>query len=229
MTIATILSKMSVVDNELDIAVGGADETRSISALDMAQDVFESIVANHPNTLGTIGTFTTTASTEYTTWPTALLRLDTLYLMNTSQTPNLPQWQIEIIQDVGGQAEGGNWPWFGALTGYAPQGFGAPRKAYTNRQYLFWAPVPDQAYTMRYYGLVAKTDITSRSQTFEYPDTVSVPMAVYATKLLSIGVADPAGELQALADEIYAPVINMLRKPTRQRPQSRQFSRIHTT
>ena len=229
MTISSIMSKMQVVDNELDVSVGGADETRCISALDMAQDAFESILANQPDTLGTISTILTTANQEYTTWPTALMRLDTLWYMNTSVTPNQPAWEIEIIQDVGGQAQGGNWPWFGAGSGYAPNGFGQPAKAYTNRQYLFWTPIPDAIYTLRAYGLSEAADITARGETFAYPNAVANPLAVYATRLMEMGIDDPSDELKALADEMFAPVINMLRQPTRQRPQSRQYSRVHTT
>lgn len=229
MTIATIMGKMQVFDNELDVSVGGADETRCITALDMAQDAFESILANHPDTLGKISTISTTANQEYTTWPAALLRLDSLWMMNTQGTPNLPAWEIEVIQDVGGQAQGLAFPWLSGIVGYAPQGVGAPVKAYTNREYFFWAPVPDQVYTLRAYGLSAKTDITTRTQTFEYPDHVSVPMAAFATRMMEMGIDDPSEELKAIANEMYAPAINMLRQPTRQRPQSRQYSRTHTT
>jgi hypothetical protein len=227
-TIATILGKMNVVDNELDIAVGGADETRAIAALDMAQDAFEAIVANHPDTLGKISTISTTANQEYTTWPSSLLRLDNLYLMNTSVTPNLPQWEIVIIQDVGGQAAVGSFPWLTGV-GYSPSGTGAPTRAYTNRQYLFWTPVPDQVYTLRAYGFSSETDITTRGQTFAYPDYVANPMAVFATRLMEMGIDDPSAELKDLADELYGPVLNSLRQPTRQRPQARQYSRVHTT
>ena len=229
MTISSIMTKMQVLDNELDVSVGGADETRCISALDMAQDAFEAILANHPDTLGTISTITTTANQEYTTWPSTLMRLDTLWMMNTTSTPNVPQWEIDIIQDVGGQSMSAPFPWLSAAVGYIPQGFGAPVLAYTNRQYFFWAPIPDQVYTLRGYGLSEATDITSRSQTFAYPNVVANPLAAYATRLMEMGIDDPTEELKGLADEMYASVINMLRQPTRQRPQSRQYSRMHTT
>ena len=228
MTIASILTKMQVLDNELDISSGGADETRAISALDMAQDAFEAILANQPDTLGTISTISTTANQEYTTWPSTLMRLDTLWKMNTDATPDQPAWQIDIIQDVGGQAQGG-WPWVGAWSGYAPQGKGAPVLAYTNRQYFFWTPIPDAVYTLRGYGLSEATDITTRTQTFAYPNVVANPMAAVAVRLMEMGIDDPSEELKALSDEWYAPVIGMLRTPTRQRPQSRQYSRMHTT
>ena len=229
MTISSIMTKMQVLDNELDVSVGGADESRCISALDMAQDAFEAILANHPDTLGTISTITTTANQEYTTWPSTLMRLDTLWMMNTTASPNVPQWEIQIIQDVGGQSASAPFPWLSASVGYIPQGFGPPVLAYTNRQYLFWAPIPDAVYTLRGYGLSEATDITTRSQTFAYPNAVANPLAAYATRLMEMGIDDPTEELKSLADEMYAPVINMLRQPTRQRPQSRQYSRMHTT
>ena len=102
MTIATILSRMQVLDNELDTASGGADETRAISALDMAQDAFEIYIANHPDLLGTAANTTTTADTETTTWPTGLMRIDTMWKMDTAASPNVPEYEIDVIQDVGG-------------------------------------------------------------------------------------------------------------------------------
>lgn len=227
MTIAAILAMMQVLDNELDIGVGGADETRALAALNMAQDVFESILANQPDTLGVAGTtLSTTASQEYTTWPSTLLRLDSLWLLNTSVTPNVPQYQVDIIQDVGGQAAGITFP---GISGFAPQGFGSPLQAYTNRANFYWAPIPDQVYSLRPYGLYSKTDITSRSATFEYPDQVAAPMAAYADTLMTIGIGDPSETIAQLGDEMYGPVLKMLRRPVRQRPQSRQYSQVHTT
>lgn len=228
MTVASILSKMQVLDNELDVSSGGADETRSITALDMAQDAFEAFIANHPDLLGTVGTVTTTANTETTAWPSTLMRMDTAWLINTSATPNLPQWELNIIQDVGGHIPPVPWPW-GAGVWATPAGKGQPVGLYTNRSYLYWQPLPDAVYTVRIYGLYSKDELTSRAQTFQYPDVVSVPMASYAVRMMEMGIDDPSEELAALADELYAPVINMLRQPTRQRAQSRQYSTVHFT
>ena len=226
MTIATILSRMQVLDNELDTASGGADETRAISALDMAQDAFEIYIANHPDLLGTAANTTTTADTETTTWPTGLMRIDTMWKMDTAASPNVPEYEIDVIQDVGGHRASVTWPW--GFTG-SNLSRGAPRGCYTNRAALYWSPLPDATYTVRIYGLYAKTDLASRAATFEYPDQVSLPMAAFAVRCMKIGVADPADALQGLADELYAPTLNMLRQPTRQRAQSRQYSQVHTT
>ena len=228
MTIASVLTKMSVLDNELDVSSGGADETRSISALDMAQDAFEAFIANHPKLLGTVGTTTTTASTEATAWPTTLMRMDTAWLINTTSTPNLPQWELDIIQDTGGHIPQGPWP-FGSVWSSSPAGRGAPVALFTDRANLYWKPLPDATYTVRIYGLYSKDEITSRAATFSYPDVVSVPMAAYAVRMLEMGIDDPSEEMAALADEIYTPVVNMLRRPTRQRAQSRQYQYQHTT
>lgn len=221
MTIATILAKMQVLDNELMIASGGADETRAISALDMAQDAFEAVIAGVAELLGTVSTTTTTADTEATAWPTGLLRIDSLWLMDTTTTPNLPKWQIDEIQDVGGHR---TQIFLGTDTRN-----GGPEQYWTNRANIYWSPLPDATHTVRIYGLVAKTDLTTRTQTFGYPDEASEPMAAYATRLMKIGINDPSDDLRALAVEMYNPVIKMLQQPTRQRPQSRYYSRVHTT
>ena len=220
---------MQVLDNELDVSSAGADETRSISALDMAQDAFEAFIANHPDLLGTAGTVTTTADTEATAWPSTLMRMDTAWLMNTTSTPNLPQWQIDIIQDVGGHIPAVPWPWGSGGVWATPAGKGKPVALYTNRANLYWRPLPDATHTVRIYGLYSATDIASRTETFAYPDVVSLPMAAFAVRMMEMGVDDPSDELAALATEIYAPVLNMLRQPTRQRAQSRQYSQVHTT
>ena len=228
MTIASVLSKMQVLDNELDTSSGGADETRSITALDMAQDAFEAFIANHPKLLGTASTTTTTADTEATAWPSALMRLDTAWLVNTTSTPNLPQWELDIIQDTGGHIPPVPWPWGGGVWA-TPAGKGQPVGLWTDRANLYWQPLPDTTYTVRLYGLFSKDEITSRSGTFAYPDVVAVPMASYAVRMMEMGIDDPSDELAALADELYGPVINLLRRPTRQRAQSRQYQYMHYT
>jgi hypothetical protein len=223
--ITAVLGAMSVLDNELDIAAGGADETRAITALDMAQDMFEAVLATHPDTLGTSANTATVANTEATTWPTGLLRIDTMWYLNTATTPNLPAWEIDVIQDVGGHAANLRWPFNGGFS----TGRGAPVGCYTNRANLYWQPLPDAVYTVRINGLFAKTAITTQTQTFEYPDEVRNPIAAFANRLLSLGVADPTDDIERIAAAMFGPVIKMLRHPTRQRPQSRQYSRMQTT
>ena len=224
MTAADVLTAMGVLDNELDVSSGGADETRALDALDMAQDAFESVIAGIPELLGTVGSnITTTANTEATSWPSTLLRLDSLWLLDTSQSPNLPRWQIDEIQDVGGHREAGLWPVA------VVNGTGAPKGYWTNRTNIYWRPLPDTTHTVRVYGLFSKTDFSSRSITFGWPDQVSVPMASVAVELMAIGIGDPSEDVKAVADRYYRSVIRMLQMPSQQRPKSRYYSRVHTT
>lgn len=224
MTIADVLTKMQVLDNELDVSSGGADETRALAALDMAQDAFEVVIAGVPEILGTVGTVSTAANTEATAWPSALMRIDSLWMINAQN--NLPSYQVEEIQDVGGQAAQA--PFWPTTPSWNPTP-GQPWGYWTNRASIYWAPVPDATYTVRVYGLYEKTSITSRSLTYEWPNQVSVPMASMAVRLMEMGVDDPSEELKALANEIYNPLIKMLQQPSRQRPQARYYTRMHTT
>lgn len=223
MLISSLLTKMQVLDNELDISAGGADETRAIAALDMAQDAWESVIASVPGLLGTVSDvlIATAANQQTTAWPSSLLRLDDLYLLDANSRQ---RWQVQIIQDVGGQA-----PTALPYTSSATLSTGAPRAVFTNRANFYWSPIPDAVHVLRAYGLFSKADITARGETFAYPDLLSLPMAAYAVRLMEMGIDDPSEELKALAEETFNPAIKALSRPTRQRPESRVYSQVHTT
>lgn len=223
MLISALLTKMQVLDNELDIRSGGADETRAIAALDMAQDAWESVIASVPGLLGTVSDvlIATVANQEHTPWPSSLLRLDDLYLLDSNSRQ---RWQVQVIQDVGGHA-----PTALPYTSSATLSKGAPKSAYTNRANFYWSPLPDAVHALRAYGLFSKADITARTETFAYPDLLSLPMAAYAVRLMEMGIDDPSEELKALAEETFNPAIKALSRPTRQRPESRVYSTVHTT
>lgn len=223
MTIADVLADMVVLDNELDIGAGGADETRAITAIGMAMRAFEGVIANVPDLLGTVGTLATVAATENTAWPSTLLRLDQLWLLDSN---GKQRWQVNVIQDVGAQTPNAPWP-FNASS--VASGNGAPTDAYTNRANFYWRPIPDAIYTLRAYGLYSQTRPTTRAGTFPYPDLVSVPHAAYAVRMMEMGIDDPSEELKALAEETFNPAISALKRPVRQRPESRVYSRVHTT
>jgi hypothetical protein len=221
--ISDVLSDMLVIDNELDITAGGADESRAISAIGMAIRAFEAVIANVPDLLGNYSTVLTAANTETTSWPGALLRLDSLWLLDAN---GRQRWEVDSIQDIGAQTPNARWP-FGASS--VASGNGAPIGYYANRAEFFWRPIPDAVYTLRTYGLYAKIRPAVRTDLFPYPDLVSVPCAAYAVRLMEMGINDTSDELKALAEEIFNPAINALKRPIRQRPQSRVYSRVHTT
>lgn len=223
MTIATLLSRMAILDNELAVGVAGADESRAITALDMAQDYFESVAATLTPLFGRTGTFTTTANTEETTWPSTLLRLDALWRLNSNSKPVA---KLEPIDEAGEQALGAPWPISLAV---ATAVSGAPREYFTNRTSFFWRPTPDAIYTLRWYGMASADDITARAETFAYPDMIATPVASFATRLLKTGLGDPTEELQALAVETFTPALKALARYDRTRPTGRFYTRVHRT
>lgn len=226
MTVATLLSYMAILDNELEVGSGEDDEDSAITALNLAQDYFEILAANYAEILSTTFAVTTTALTEATTYPTGVLRLDSLWMVDTASTPNLPAFELDPIYDVGGHRTSGSWVSRVMATGRAP---GQPVKYWTNEEQIFWAPLPDAVYTLRGYGLRAKDDFALRSDTFNYRDHVAHPLAVFACKVLSLGVGDSTAELEALATQLFTPLMRKFRRFQRQGPRGRAFTEFHTT
>lgn len=222
MTAADILARMQVLDNELDVSSGGADETRALAAADMAQDYLELLLANFPNVQGTIDTITTALNTETTARPATLKRVDNLYLLDSNgrQGP-----QVDLIQTVGAHAPGSNWLWSAST----PSGTGAPLKALLNSAHFYWSPLPDGVHTLRIYGLFSRTNLTTRAITFGYPDEASLPLASTAVRFLEMGIDDPSDELEAFANQSFRPLLKAWSRDVRQRSQSRAYRYAHTT
>jgi hypothetical protein len=223
MTIATLLGYMLIFDNELETGSGEPDESRAITALNMAQDEFESVAAALPKFLQTYSTLTTTASQEYTTWPTDLLRLDDLWFIDP--LTSRPAYRLDSIDDTGGHAPSQSWP-----TQLASGTTGKPcAYAATPRSRLLWQPLPDAVHTLRYYGFIRASDIASRAGTFAYDDSVAMPLAAFATKILAVGVGDSTDELTSMAQAAFGPVLKAIKKSVSVRPLGRYYSQVHTT
>lgn len=223
MTAATLLSRMQVMMNELQIASGGDDESRALTALDMAQDYLESVAAAMPRIGQTTTTVATVANTETTALPTGMLRLDSLWYIDSST--NLPAWEVLAIDDAGGHRPSAPWP---ISLGLATT-TGAPRRFAYDSAYFYWLPKPDAAYTLRVYGLFPRTDITTRAITFGWPDDLSTPVAAFACRLLKMGIDDPTQDAQALAEEAFTPALRRMRNMVRQMPTGRAYTRTHFT
>lgn len=223
MTAADLLTRMQVIDNELEIASGGDDETKCLAALDMAQDYMESVAASMPRIGSAKTTIATVANTETTDWPSSLKRVDSLWYIDSAT--NLPAWELTPIHNVGGHRPSSAFPYNLVVN----PGTGAPRQYGYDEDYFYWLPVPDAVYTIRVHGLSARTALTSRSVTFGWDDECSVPLAAFACRLLKMGIDDPTDALQALAEEAFVPVLRSLRKRVRQSPQGRAYTEHHTT
>lgn len=223
MTGADLLTRMTVLDNELEVGSGEDDETRALAALDMAQDYMESVAASMPRIGSTSDTISTTANQEHTTWPSTLKRLDSLWYVDASTS--LPAWEIKPISTVGGHQPSSPWPLNLVMT----PGTGAPRRYSYDSSKFYWLPRPDAVYTIRVYGLYSRTALTSRATTYGWDDETSVPLVAFACRLLEMGIDDPSDELQGLAEETFVPVLRSLRKRVRQGPEGRAYTHQHYT
>jgi hypothetical protein len=224
MTGQTILNLMEVLNQELQLQTGEADVTRGLLALNAAQDQFESIAAQVPNILGSSsGTVTTTANVESTAFPAGLLRLDGLDYLDTTVTPNLPVWPVARVSGIGMHAYVDTNRWvLSATTGGRPEGY------WTNGTNIYWAPLPDATYTVRYYGFSAAADLTAAG-TFTYPDMVALPLASAAVRLLKVGLDDSADSIAAIITEVLTPVLRALGAFNRDGAVPLSYTRLHLT
>jgi hypothetical protein len=222
----TILDLMEVLDNELQNQAAEVDVARSLIALNAAQDYFESIAALQPDFMGdTIGTVTTTANVEATAFPTGLLRLDKLQYIDTTSSPNLPTYYLEKRDETGGHIRSRSWP----LTLAQPSlGTGAPRAYWEDGRNIYWSPLPNGTYTIRWYGFSAASAITAGG-TFAYPDIAMLPFASFACRLMKIGVGDDGGDVDALAQATFGPVVKSLAGHNRDEAPGYQYRYAHIT
>lgn len=217
----SLLDLMEVLDNELQNQPAEADVNRSLAALNAAQDQFEARLAQFPDVKGgQVGTVTTTASTEATAFPTGVLRIDGLQMLQSG----LPIYDLWNIKRRGGQVWSRQWPNYLILT-TAP---GQPNSYWTNGRNIYWAPLPNDTYTVRWMGFQAAADITVAG-TFTYDDIVQLPLASFATRLMKMGVGDGSGDVGGLAAAQFDDTIKTLGNFNRDGAEPLQYSGCHDT
>ena len=199
-----LLNMMETLDLELQLQSGEADVVRGLTALNAAQDYFEVLAAQEKDFLGgSIGTVVTAASTESTTFPSTLLRVDRLQYIDPGDS--LPAWDLIPIKRTGGHSWNLYWPI--NLTSTATSG--RPKAYWTNGRNIYWDPLPDAVHTVRWYGFIHQTDITAAG-TFLYDDALILPAATFAVKVLRTGVDDPTTDYDNLANALFPPIISAL-------------------
>lgn len=225
MTIQVLFNRVMALDNERDLIAGGDDVTRGLVLVNMVQDWFEAVAAGYAEILRTHSTFTTTASGETTTWPTGLLRLDSLWYENSNGEP---VWELEPLDREGGHVPGPAWPFAEMIE--SPLNLGTPREydAAGPGSVFYWSPKPDAVYTMRAYGLWAKADYAAAGDTFLYPDSVALVIVPFVAKAFKAGLDRELGSIQSAAGDAFRPVIEALRGFNRTGAGSRRYSEIHT-
>lgn len=224
-TVADVLTVMGILDNEMDVSSGGADESRAIAALTMAQHQFDSIAASLPNVLGDTITIAPTANTEKTAWSTlasALLRIDAIWLLDATAKPI---YKLKRIEEIGGHTPSLPWPLQVTLT----SGTGGPRGYFSDMRNFYWLPLPDATYSCRIYGYLEQAEWTLRTSTYSMPQRCKNAFAEFAVRVLNGGVGDDVGTLEALGSEIFKPLMKGLGHWDRSEPSSRNYQYAHDT
>ena len=222
MTGQSLLDRMEVLNQELQLQPGEVNVTKGLTALNMSQDYFESVAAVRPKVLGSkTGTVVTAANTEYTAYPDNLLRIDRMQVLDSNSRPAA---ELDPRRRVGGHAITASWPL--NLVGYSTPGY--PRGYETSGGVIWWDPLPDAIYTVRWYGFQAASDITA-SGTFAYLDVVALPLAAFACRLLKLGVDDPTQDIQSLAVETFKPVLDTLSLFNRDGASGFEYTEIHNS
>ena len=216
-----MLDLMEVMDRGLQLQSGETGVSKALKALNASQDHFESILALEPNVYGsTVGTFSTSASTESSTMPTTLMRLDRLQYIDAGTSK--PAWDLDRVGATGDYYQT-SFPLISASTTT-----GKPVKYWTNGKTVYWDPTPDAVYTIRYYGFVSASDITA-SGTFAYPDMALMPVATFATQLLRTGKDDDVTSITQAGMQAFGPVIQALGRFNRDRAPGYDYRYTHST
>jgi hypothetical protein len=219
----SILDLMEVMDRGLQLQSGETGVTLGLRAVNAAQDYFESLLAIEPNVLGsTVGTVTTSADTETTTFPTGLLRVDRLQFIDP--TTSRPSWDLERVGYTGDYYQS---RMLQPTLQYNTTSTGRPVRYWTNGTNIYWDPLPDGTHTVRYYGFKAATDVTAGG-TFAYPDIALMPVATYATKLLRVGKDDDPTGAMTTALEVFRSTIDALSRFNRDRTPGYDYRYFHS-
>lgn len=217
----TLLDTMEVLFPEMQLQSGEGNVTHGLIALNRAQDIFETHAAQYGDVFGgAVGTLATTSSQEYTTYPSGLLRIDGIDMLD--QTSLRPTYPLAPIKRRGGHAQNDRWPYYLYTTSTS----GKPTAYWTNGTRVYWNVLPNDAYTLRYYGFSAASDITAVG-TFAYPDAAILPFASVAAKILKIGLDDAHSELNAFAVETFNALLDQLTGYRRDGPAEYEYTRHH--
>tara|TARA_R100000306_G_C4320004_1_gene114669 strand:- start:37 stop:714 length:678 start_codon:yes stop_codon:yes gene_type:complete len=219
----SMLDTMEVLDRGLQLQSGETGVTLALRALNASQDHFEAMMALQPNVLGSsIGTVTTTANTESTAFPTGLIRLDRLQMIDADTSR--PAWDLNRVGPVGDHYDSRfSYP----TTQFNTTTTGKPVRYWTNGTYIYWDPLPDATHTVRYYGMIGASDITAGG-TFAYPDIVMLPVAQFAVKMLRTGKDDEVAPITEVGMQVFGPVIQSMTRFNRDRPPGYDYRYLHT-
>lgn len=221
MTGQDLLDAMEVLNQELQLQTSEADQSRGLTALNMAQDYFESLAAQEGEILGdTTADITTTANTETTTFPTGFLRIDRIQFIDPATSR--PSYDLDNLSEVGSHVGSRAWP------GVSSTLTGRPEAYYTNGRNIYWSPLPSATHTLRVYGFKIADAITSGG-TFSYADELRLPFAAFAVRLMRIGVGDDVQDVAAIAKETFGSALGSMTAVNRDGATGLVYTRNHST
>lgn len=218
----SILNIMEDLNGELQLQTGESDVAKALRAINAAQDMFETVLASHPRVAGsTTGTVATTANQEHTTFPTGLLRLDKLWLLDANSRP---LWRVLPIKEAGAHALGNGW----VASLVATSATGKPRHYWTNGTNIYWDPRPNGIHTVRWYGFQMAADVTAGA-TFPYNDAFLYPLATLASRIMKTALDDPPEDMLTLAKDMFTPLIEAMSNFNRDGATSMVYENRHDT
>jgi hypothetical protein len=221
MTGQSLLNIMELLNQELQLQSGEADATRGLLALNVSQDYFESLAAQRKGVLGgQTGSLNTAASTETTAFPSGVLRIDSIWALDSSSRP---EYRLKNPKDSGGHRSNIGWP----LSLYTSVTPGKPVAYYTNGTNVYWNALPDATYSMRWYGFQVAADITAGG-TFAYADIVALPIASFAVKLMKSGLDDSVTDIAQIAFETFKATLDALGNFNRDGASGLEYTQSHT-
>jgi hypothetical protein len=218
-----VLDLMELLNNELHVQPGEPDVTRALLALNAAQDFFESLASQHTSILGSqVGEFETDTNVETITFPLGLMRVDRIDFTEDEKV----KYQLKNPKNPGGHVDMNSaWPW---NTLNSSGSSGKPYIYWTNGRTIYFNPLPNDDYTLRWYGFAAQDSITAEGE-FMYPDICMLPFATFAVRLIKTGVDDPATDMVTLATETFKPVIASMSNFNRDGAKPLNYTRPHST
>ncbi len=200
----TILNLMEALSPELQLQPGETDVIKGLAILNAAQDMLETLVAQHPQVFGSQpANIVTVAATETTTYPSGYLRIDGIDWLDP--TTLLPGYSLDNRRQRGGHRVSNSYAW---LVG-SSYSSGRPSAYWTNGLLIYWDPIPDIVHTLRVYGFKSADDITA-SGTFAYPDAAMLPLASLAVRIIRAGLDDPTQDIQAMGKQTLDPYIDSI-------------------
>ena len=229
LTVQSIFDTITAIDNERSLAAGGDEVTTGLIIVATVTKWLESEASLIEGVLATHDLLYTAENVETTDWPTELMRLDALWYIDTNTAR--PVYKIEKIQGIGNHTPGLTWPYSPLMFGSSSSVTGKPREYAGSGPggQFYWAPLPDDEYIIRAYGLWAAPDnfYADASTAFPYPSTLRLPFAAMCDRLFRTGLDRDTSEIKELAGTTFRKELNGLARFNQDGPDSRVYSEVH--